>query len=108
MKKLSHSCDYFGNLGLICGESTILIPNGTGSGCFDIYIYETKEEVFEFVIKMADKAEYITSCDFKNVKIIKYDCISDIDKATSHIVYNLTGLTSIYTINGNIHLVIDD
>ena len=113
MEKAYYSCDG-GSLAVFCGGSIIRFNNGYGDGDFKVYKFENENEFFEYRKEHIEKygikdSEYhfITCCNFKNAKVLDYDCYHNVDdkKASDNIIMVLNGEYSIYRNYGKVYLI---
>lgn len=111
MKKKTYRCDA-GSVAVLCGESIIHFNNGYGDGNFKIYEFESeidfeeyKKEHFEkYDIELKDY-KFITGCEFKNARVLDYDCLHLENITEENILFELNGRYGIYYNYGKIYFV---
>jgi hypothetical protein len=113
MEKTYYSCDG-GSLAVYCGGSIIRFSNGYGDGDFKVYKFGNENEFLEYKKEHFEKygikdREYyfITCCNFKNAKVLDYDCYHNVDdkKASDNTIMVLNGEYSIYRNYGKVYFV---
>lgn len=112
MEKRLYSCDG-GSLAVSCGGSIIRFSNGYGDGAFKVYHFDSYKEFDAYVdehmeLYGIEASEYTFDmvCDFKDAKVLDYDCIPN-DKSIieKHTIMSLNGRYFVYHNYGKVYFV---
>lgn len=107
LKKL-YCCDC-ASLSVECGGSIIDFHNGLGDGTYEVIKFESEKEYQEFLDNNNVNRKFvrfITSCYFKNARVLDYDCLRNKDNIKDeNVLFTLNGTYAILNNEGNMYLV---